>query len=318
MRNFIVWAILITGVAYGGAKFYLHSEVSDAMDMVVLMTAPYGDVEYDGVRSTLTGELTVEGVRLRVDGYADDLYIDRVGIDTPSFLSLVALSDLTSKGPDAMPEYIGFLIEGMRIPVDADYFADLYEFTLAFRQAEATEDVSAQCTGKYGFSPATLAALGYEEQVFDMYMTLRDEKTQYSIEMDMSMESMWDVDIDIAFAGNMMTEFMQGMAYQPRLRDMHIEFTDRSLNQRVAKYCGELGLDSADTLRAQVDSFKTIGETNGIEFDQYIIDPYKEFVLGKPTLVVTAKPNKPVAFSQIDLYKPSDVPALLNLSAVAR
>ena len=318
MRNFIVWAILITGVAYGGAKFYLHSEVSDAMDMVVLMTAPYGDVEYDGVRSTLTGELTVEGVRVRIDGYTDDLYIDRVGIDTPSFLSLVALSDLTSKGPDAMPEYIGFLVEGMRIPVDADYFADLYEFSLAIREAEATQEASAQCTGKYGFSPATLAALGYEEQVFDMYMTLRDEKTQYSIEMDMSMESMWDVDIDIAFAGNMMTEFMQGMAYQPRLRDMHIEFTDRSLNQRVAKYCGELGLDAADTLSAQVDSFMTIGESNGIEFDQYIIDPYKEFVLGKPTLVVTAKPNNPVAFSQIDLYKPSDVPALLNLSAVAR
>jgi hypothetical protein len=318
MRNFIVWAILITGVAYGGAKFYLHSEVSDAMDMVVLMTAPYGDLEYDGVRSTLTGELTVEGVRVRIDGYTDDLYIDRVGIDTPSFLSLIALSDLTSKGPDAMPEYIGFLVEGMRIPVDADYFADLYEFSLAIREAEVTQEASEQCTGKYGFSPATLAALGYEEQVFDMYMTLRDEKTQYSIEMDMSMESMWDVDIDIAFAGNMMTEFMQGMAYQPRLRDMHIEFTDRSLNQRVAKYCGELGLDAADTLRAQVDSFKTIGESNGIEFDQYIIDPYKEFVLGKPTLVVTAKPNNPVAFSQIDLYKPSDVPALLNLSAVAR
>ena len=296
MRNFIVWAILISGVAYGGAKFYLHSEVSDAMDMMVLMTAPYGDLEYDGVRSTLTGELTVEGVRVRVDGYTDDLYIDRVGIDTPSFLSLVALSDLTSKGPDAMPEYIGFLVEGMRIPVDADYFADLYEFSLAIREAEVTQDPSAQCTGKYGFSPATLAALGYEEQVLDMYMTLRDEKTQYSIEMDMSMESMWDVDIDIAFAGNMMTEFMQGMAYQPRLRDMHIEFTDRSLNQRVAKYCGELGLDAADTLSAQVDSFMTIGESNGIEFDQYIIDPYKEFVLGKPTLVVTAKPNNPVAF----------------------
>ena len=318
MRNFIVWAILIAGVAYGGAKFYLHNEVSETMDMAVLMMAPYADVEYSGVRSTLTGELTVEGMRVRVDGYSDDLYIDRVGIDTPSFLSLVALSDLTSKGPDAMPEYIGFLVEGMRIPVDADYFEDFYEFSLAMREIDATEDASAQCTGKYGFSPATLEALGYEDQVLDMYMTLRDEKTQYSIEMDMSMADMWDADIDIAFAGNMMTEFMQGMAYQPRLRNMHIEFTDRSLNQRVAKYCEELGLDAADTLRAQIESFKFVGESNGIEFDQYILDPYKEFVLGKPTLVVTAQPNNPVAFSQIDLYKPSDVPALLNLSAVAR
>jgi hypothetical protein len=71
-------------------------------------------------------------------------------------------------------------------------------------------------------------------------------------------------------------------------------------------------------MRAQVDSFRAVGEMYGIEFDQYIIDPYKEYLLGKPTLVVTAQPTNPVAFSQIDLYAPGDVPALLNLAAVAR
>ena len=318
MKNFIIWAILIAGVAYGGSKLYLHNEVGDTMDMIVLMMAPYANVEYQGVRSTLTGELTVEGVRVRIDGYSDDLYIDRVGIDTPNFLSLIALSDLAKNGPDAMPEYFGFLVEGMRVPVDADYFADFYEFSLAMRQGADTDDAAAACTGKYGFSPATLSELGYTEQVMSMYMTLRDEKSQYSIEMDVSMDDMWDVDADIAFAGNMMTEFMKGMAYQPRLRNMHIEFTDRSLNQRVTRYCEELGLTPAETLRAQVDSFRFAGESNGIEFDQYMIDPYREFLLGKSTLVVTAQPNNPVAFSQIDLYKPSDVPALLNLAAVAR
>ncbi len=60
-----------------------------------------------------------------------------------------------------------------------------------------------------------------------------------------------------------------------------------------------------------------IGEENGIEFDDYLIDPYMEFIVGKSTLVVTAKPNVPIAVSQIDLYKPSDVPALLNLKATA-
>ena len=40
--------------------------------------------------------------------------------------------------------------------------------------------------------------------------------------------------------------------------------------------------------------------------------------MGKSTLVITAQPTNPIAFSQIDLYSPSDVPALLNLAAVAR
>ena len=143
MKNFFIWAILIAALGYGGAKFYLHSEVSDAMDMVVLMMSPYANVEYDGVGSTLSGELTVDGVRIRVDGYSDDLTIDRIGIDTPSFLSLISLSDLSSKGPDAMPEQIGFLVEGMRVPANADYYKDLYEYSLVVRGAE---NESCRCT----------------------------------------------------------------------------------------------------------------------------------------------------------------------------
>ena len=45
---------------------------------------------------------------------------------------------------------------------------------------------------------------------------------------------------------------------------------------------------------------------------------FANHILGKSTLVITAQPSEPVAFSQIDLYKPSDVPALLNLAAIAR
>ncbi|MEJ2128892.1 MAG: hypothetical protein P8X81_08600 [Woeseiaceae bacterium] len=318
MKNFFIWIILLAVVGYGGAKLYMHNEVGEAVDMAVLQMAPFADVEYDGVASTLSGELTVEGVRVRVNGYSDYLTIDRIGIDTPSFLSLISLSDLSSQGPDAMPEYIGFLVEGLRIPSNADYFRDLYEFSLAARAGQAELAAADECTGKYGFSPSTLSALGYANQDIDMYMVLRDEETRYSVDVEMSMADMWDVDASIEMDGNMIAEMSKGLMYQPRLRSMHIEFTDQSLNDRVASYCRSQGLSDADVIRAQVESFKYVGASSGIEFDQYIIDPYKEFLLGKSTLVVTAKPTEPVAFSQIDLYAPSDVPALLNLAAVAR
>jgi hypothetical protein len=318
MKNFIIWAILIAALGYGGAKLYMHNEVSDTMDLVVLQMSPFADVEYKGVASTLSGELTVEGVRIQVEGYSDAMTIDRIGIDTPSFFSLLSLSDLSSNGPDAMPEYIGFLIEGLRIPADSDYYADLYEYTLVALDAEDATSVSAECTGRYGFSPAALAALGYEDQVMSMAMTLRDEDTRYSIDLDFSMDDMWNVDASLDLDGNMIAEMSKGLTYQPRLRSLHLEYTDRSLNSRVSRYCEERGLGAADVLRAQIDSFKQVGKMYGIEFDQYIIDPYKEFLLGKSALVVTAQPTNPVAFSQIDLYAPSDVPALLNLAAVAR
>ncbi|MDH3337385.1 MAG: hypothetical protein OEM76_06125 [Gammaproteobacteria bacterium] len=318
MKNFLIWAVLVGVVGYGGAKFYLHSEVSDAVDMMVLMLSPYAEVEYDGVASTLTGELTVDGVRVRVDGFADDLYIERIGIDTPSFLSLLELNDMSKLQSNGVPEYMGFLIEGLRIPADADYYKQFYDFSLQARGIADASGPAVECTGKYGFSPTALVALGYEEQVMDMLMTIRDEESRFSFDMSVSMDEMWDMIVNVSLAGNIMSEVAKGAMYRPKLRDMRVEYTDKSLNQRVTKYCGERGLSAADTLKAQMDSFKFVGESNGIEFDEYMLEPYKEFLLGKSTLVVTAQPNEPIAFSQIDLYKPSDVPALLNLAAIAR
>ena len=318
MKSFIVWLIVMVTLGYGGAKWYLHREVSDAMDMAVLMASPFADVEYDGIGSTLSGELTVDGVRINIDGFRDDIYIERVGIDTPSFFSLLELSDLASMQSDDMPEYFGFLLEGLRIPANADYYEAVYDLAL---EAQGVKDGTApavECTGKYGFSPNALNSLGYREQVVSLSMIIRDDETRYSVDMKMSMDDMWDLDANISMAGNMMTEMSKGTMYRPKLSEMRIVFTDRSLNQRVTKYCSSRGLSATETLKAQLDSFKFVGESNGIEFDEMILEPYKEFVLGKQTLVVTARPSEPVAFSHIDLYKPSDVPALLNLAAVAR
>lgn len=318
MKALIVWAIALGVLAYGGAKFYLHSKVSEAMDTVVLMMSPFARVDYDGVASTMTGELTVEGVTIRIEGFRDEIRIDRIGIDTPSFFALLDLSDMMKMQGDSMPEYFGFLVEGLHMPVDADYYQEIYNFTVQSLGVDDAEQAAIECTGRYGFSPRALAALGYKEQVISMSMTFRDQPSKYLLEIVLNIDDMWDLDASISLDGDMMTELSKGTRYRPKLSEMRLVFTDRSLKQRVTKYCGQRGLSPEEVLTAQMDAFRYSGTSSGIEFDEYLLDPYREFLECKSTLVVTAQPTKPVAFSQIDLYKPSDVPALLNLAAIAR
>lgn len=317
MKNFLILVIVVLIAGYFGSKWYLHGEVSDGMDMAVLMMSPYATVEYDGVKSTLTGELTIEGIRVRVDGFNDDLHIDRMGIDTPSFLSLLELGDVVKMQSDGMPEEIGFMIQGLRMPVRADYYESLYDFALEARGVSNAGDAAAECTGKYGFSPAALSELGYSEQVISSAITLHNNQGKYSIDVQVAIEDMWDIDAEVLLAGDMMAEMMRGLASRPRLASLRLEMTDRSLNERVVEYCSRRGLSKDEILQAQLETFKFMGEENGVEFDEYVLDPYLEFLGGKSRLIVTARPNEPIAFSQIDLYKPSDVPALLNLEATA-
>ena len=317
MRNFLILIVIVGAGAYFGSKWHLHNEVSNGMDMATILMAPYANVEYDGVASTLSGELTIEGIRVRIHGFNDTLYIERFGIDTPSFLSLLELDDVAKRQSDDLPEYFGFLIEGMRIPANADYYRKFYSFVLESRGVTDADDVGVECTGKYGFSSEALAGLGYTEQVISSSITFNNRPGSYSMDVAMSMEDMWEMAGNLTLAGDLLSEISRGTAYRPRLSSFEIEVKDRSLNARVNEYCAKRGLSEKEILQAQLDSFKFVGTENGIEFDEYVLDPYMEYLGGKSTLVFTARPSEPIALSQIDLYKPSDVPALLNLEAVA-
>lgn len=320
MKNLIIWAVILGVVGYGGSKFLLHHKVEKGVDTAVLIMSPFVNVEYDGVSSTMTGELTIDGIRAQINGFKDEIYIERLGIDTPSYFSLLNLSDAAEnvRSPDDLvPEYFGFIAEGVHMSVNADYFRKLHNELMKQVQAADTEDPAAMCTGKYGFSPEVLSRLGYSEQVVSVSAHFRKGESNYSVALSSTVEDMWHVDAELTLAGDMVSEMAKGPRYRPRMSSMRVEYVDQSLNARVADYCGRLGLSEEQVLTAQVDKLQHFGKENGIEFDEYVIDPFTEFLKGKSTLVVTADPTEPVSISQIGLYKPSDVPALLDLSAEA-
>ena len=69
--------------------------------------------------------------------------------------------------------------------------------------------------------------------------------------------------------------------------------------------------------RALLSALHHFGNTIGVTFDEYVIDPYKEYLAGKPNFIATARPRAPVEMASIDNYRPGDIPAQLNLEAIA-
>jgi hypothetical protein len=321
MKFVLIGIVLLAGLGYGGAKAYIHYQVSDGVETAVMVTAPYANVEYSGISSTLTGELTVDDVRIQVNGYRDEIYIGRLGINTPNFLSLLKLSNFSALSPtdsNSKPDYFGFIAENIRMPVSADYYRDFYDKNI---DAIAPDDIlqgGVQCVGKYGYSPRALRALGYEDLVMSMSVTLRQAEDRFITEMDVDAVDMVGIEFDVSMAGDAMAGAAMGGAYEPTLHSLQVKVTDHSLKQRVHKYCTELGLTPEQIIRAHINALQYFGSTMGIKFDDYVVDPYKEYLEGKSTFIATARPRAPLQLSSISKYRPDDVPALLNLEAVAR
>lgn len=318
MRNLIVLMLILGAVGYFGVKWKLHHDVEQGVDMAILMMTPFAKIEYEGISSTFTGELTIDGIRGSVSGFDDDFYIARLGIDTPSFLSLLNLGRMDrvmGAANDVLPENFGVIVEGLRMPIGADYGRQMYAARIAALGVSDADEPANACTGRYGLSPETLVAMGYAEYDVSMSAHFRDLGDRYEIRFHTRSEDMWDIDAELRLMGNMALELAKGPRYRPKMDEMRIVYEDLSLKDRIANYCRALGLSDEEVITAQLDAFHHLGTQGGIEFDEYVIEPYREFLTGKSTLVFTAKPIEPVSLSSIALYKPSDVPALLQLSA---
>lgn len=319
MKNLIVLAVIVAVSGYFGAKFYLHYRVSSGLDDALLMATPFADIRYGGVSSTMSGELSIDDITVRMNAFRDPLYIDKLSLITPGFFYLLKLDKLGKPGQEfEIPESLGFSVEGVQASTSADYVREIYSMGMQKVGSAADADAAAAvCTGKYGYSPETLRQLGYEDLVMGMRVAYRQDDRNLYVDISADVEDMYEVDVTLRLADKLSKESLMRGNYRPRMVEGRLEYLDRSLNQRTASLCSQKGLSDSEIELAQIDALLASGMESGIEFDDYVIGPYKEFLAGKSTFVLTAKPSEPISLSQIDLYKPSDVPALLNLSGEA-
>lgn len=318
MKNLLVMALIVAACGYFGAKLYLHHRVSSGLDDLLLMAAPVADIRYDGVSSTMSGALSVDGITARLSGFRDPLYIDKLSLITPGFFFLLKLDKLAERGTEVdIPKTLGFSLEGVRASTSADYVNKLYNMGLEESRVSDLDDVGALCTGRYGFAPETLRQLGYDDLVMGMRIAYRQDERNLFVDLSADVEDMYEIDVTLKLADRLTRESLLRGDYRPRMVEGRLQYLDRSLNGRTAEYCARQGLSDVEIVDAQLVTLRESGLDAGIEFDEYVIEPYREFLAGKSIFILTAKPSEPVSLSQIDLYKPSDVPALLNLAGEA-
>lgn len=322
MKKLLIGVCLLGVVGYFGSKFYLHDKVSRNLDMVLVAARPYVDIEYKGVSSTLTGELSVDGITARFAGFQDPVHIQSVSIVTPGYFHLLSFVNLGggSPGDFEIPDALAVAFRGISVDVDADYMSAIYAAQRAQANTANAASPTAACGGNaYGFSGDMLDKLGYETLVVDAAAGYRQDDNRMVFDMSTHIEDMYDMTFVMTFDSMPSPQSIAMGTFRPRLVSGRMEYVDRSLEDRVMKLCTETGQLSVDAvIDARVDALQAAAAKSGIEFDTYVIDPYVEFLNGKDTFIITAQPIEPVDLAHIGLYKPSDVPALLNLAAEAR
>ena len=311
MRNLFVAAVVIGVGGYFGAKFFIQHKAAQDLDALLQQARPFVDVEYDAVVATMKGELRAEGLTIRITEFDDAFTIDSVGLQTPGFLYLLGFDE----GELELPESLGVQIRGMRVNPGADFMRKLDDYETA-RATPASLTPADRCIGASGLTPVSLKQLGYHELVVDFNARFHREEQHLVLEFGTHVEDAYALDIALTLA-DLADPTALARGAQPLLVKGRLDYTDHSLNERILKYCADQQVAPEDVIAAQLREIEAVARDSGMELDAMITDPYMEFLRGKRRFTLTSAPTRPVDLTTVGLYKPSDVPNLLNLMAEA-
>jgi hypothetical protein len=311
MRNLIVAAAVIGVGGFFGAKYYVQYKTAKDLDAMLVQVRPFVDIEYGQVVATLDGELRVEDVTVRLPEFDDSFTIDAVGLQTPGFLFLLGFDRRRLE----VPERLGVALSGIRMSTDADFMRTLEELSKAEVETVALTEAD-KCASSAGFTPGTLRRLGYQQIVADVSLSYRRDGNKLVMSLGTNVENMYDVDVEFTLDGIQDPTAMARGA-KPLFVGGRIDYVDQSLNGRIIKYCAEQQVTPEDVIAVQLREVHELARQSGMELDALIIQPYTDFLLGKQRFTLISQPPKPIDLTRLSLYKPSDVPNLLNLTAEA-
>jgi hypothetical protein len=310
MRNLLVAAVVVGVGGFFGAKLYVQNKAAGDLDALLAQARPFVAIEYEQVVATIRGELRIENVTIRLPQFDDALTADSVGVLTPGFPFLLGFDRQELE----FPEYLGLALTGLRVNTDADFMRTLDE--LHETQVAAIELTPADhCAATYGMTPAALKRLGFNEVVMDLHASVRTVATHFVVELGAQIEEMYELDVELTLEGPDPTAMVRGE--RPLLVAARLDYVDRSLNDRIVRHCAEQQVTREDVIAAQVREIQALARDNGMELDAPLLEPYMDFLQGKQRFTLISAPPRPIDLTRVSLYKPSDVPNLLNLTAEA-
>jgi hypothetical protein len=314
IRNLIISLLIISGLAYAGVKGYVYLKVKRQVDSLVTVAAPFVEIQYGSIGSTLEGAAHISNISLKLHGINDTIGIEQLRVITPDLAFLLAGSDSLRNGE--LPDRFGLQLKGVRFNLAGDLAGMLEKKEATQTQKQFAADQV--CKLSYAFITAQYRELGISELVFDSeYLIERGAaptEMQLKILFDMHgiektdftliMQGIGDSIYTIAAAVPMLKYARINYRPDPAFTDAMLKYCTAQKNMEVPAYI--------DYLFDEGDYFYT--SESGFVPGPGIRAAFRKLIEDRGEITVLANPYSPVDISKAHLYKQEDWPRLFGLA----
>jgi hypothetical protein len=232
LRTLLLIVILGPAVLYGVAKLYVHYRVTSGLDKLVADAAPYADIDYEGVDTSLAGKLTIHQIEVTPPGTGFNLEIRAVELQGDGFGFLWDLAGGLEK--NEVPPKLSANFKDIEFPVDDEIFAGL--MMMGDPDSGGMKKV---CTLGGLLQRSELMELGYDKINANVGFGYEYESDAKTLEarFDYEMRGVESVAMDIRLNG-VSDDSATMMASPPVVEDANLVYSiEPEYMQRAVRYC---------------------------------------------------------------------------------
>ncbi|HID49306.1 MAG TPA: hypothetical protein EYP40_06820 [Chromatiales bacterium] len=315
IKYLLLAVVALPLVLFGIVKLYLNHQLNEFMDTVAARARPFVSVERGGVSTTLRGEASIHDIEIYITGTDDVVRIEKLTYDTPNLWYL--LRDLGGVRNNRVPMSLHLNLKGLSMDLYGD-LTDRMEDAINTLNLDLA-GVNKLCGGRLFMGPREYRDMGYEQIIIDGNIGYEADAIteEITINMDLGFRDMGSYHLTIRSGGFLGTPFAARVPHPkpPAIDALRITYQDHSYIRRFVKYCSELGnTTEAEFIAAEVEQDPAyFANLLGFVPGPGLRAAYRELLSNPGKIAITMEWPESVDPGNLHLYKPEDIPKMLNL-----
>jgi len=311
MKKILLLVVLVAAVI-GGIKGFIYYKVTSQLNDAIAVLSPFARISYEGVSSGLDGGVTVEGVKVNAYGNGLSVDVDEIAVKFPDIQTLLFIGEDLKK--QVLPKEMNLSLRHVRMDLQS---LKPYMTMLQAQSQQPFQDYSLLGCGDLSKSDPlkVLQQLGYSE--LDSSVSLGYSWDRSSKNLTVKSYVRWhemsasEAIIDL---GQVAALSAMAMMSEPELKRISISLEDEGYNKRLVDHCAaSQDVSGDDFIILHMAMLRSALAEQGVQLGENLFEVYRYYLNSEGPLKFQMYPDSIQRLANMDMFKPSDLPALLGL-----
>jgi len=296
-------ALVVLGIVLAVLEGIMYFRVKQTLDDMALQMRPRAVLGYEGIHTSLTGSLAINGISIRPRGLPDPIHADQVRLEGLDPLYILS-GKMDRSNP---PERLRFTLRSLRFPLEGANFRQLQRLMAEAATEQGITQAEGCSTGDM-LDPALLKSMGVRELVADIGFGYRWNKESKTIAADLITElrGMQSMEAGLSLTNVTLPGDQQMPGTMPLLAGLNLELrVEPEFGRRYIETCAERRNLRADVFRQDLLGNVTdmLGAL-GISLSAGLTDGLAAFYRDWGDVHFAAQPKNPVGLMGLLMMSP--------------